>query len=144
MRGSNRFAVDIGGTFTDLISWDAGTSELRVRKTSTTAEPGDGVLEVLRKEGVDLASASLFVHGTTLGLNALLQGRGARTGLITTAGFRDVLEIGRIDRPHMYDILYEKPPPLVARPLRLEVRERLDAKGEALVPLSQEDVVDAV
>ena len=77
MSGSNRFAVDIGGTFTDLIVWEEGSSELRLRKTSTTAEPGDGVLEVLAKEAVDPAQAGLFVHGTTLCLNALLQGRGA-------------------------------------------------------------------
>jgi N-methylhydantoinase A len=139
-----RFAVDVGGTFTDLIAWDSITGHIRTNKSSTTADPSQGVLDVLAKDGLPLHAAQLFVHGTTLGINAVLQKKGARTGLITTRGFRDVLEIGRIDRPFMYDILYEKPPALVPRPLRLEVDERMDARGNVLRPLNEGDVRRAI
>jgi N-methylhydantoinase A len=135
-----RFAIDVGGTFTDLIAWDSDTGEMRTNKASTTPDPSLGVLDVLGKEGLPLATAQLFIHGTTLGINAVLQKKGARTGLITTKGFRDVLEIARIDRPYMYDILYQKPPALVPRPLRLEADERMDARGNVLRPLNSEDV----
>ena len=135
-----RFAIDVGGTFTDLIAWDSDTGEMRSNKASTTPDPSLGVLDVLSKEGLPLETAQLFIHGTTLGINAVLQKKGARTGLITTKGFRDVLEIARIDRPYMYDILYQKPPALVPRPLRLEADERMDARGNVLRPLNTEDV----
>lgn len=139
-----RFAVDVGGTFTDLIVWDESTGQIRSNKVSTTVEASQGVLELIKKDGVSLDEADLFVHGMTLGLNAVLQKKGARTGLITTRGFRDVLEIARLDRPAMYDMLYKKPPVLVPRPLRLEVGERMDARGNILSPLRTEDVLSAV
>ncbi len=138
-----RFSVDIGGTFTDLIVWDTATGTIRTNKSSTTPDPSRGVIDVLKKEGLDLETAEMFIHGTTLGLNAIIQKKGARTGLITTRGFRDVLEIGRLDRPNMYDMLYHKPPVIVPRHLRLEVGERLNAKGEVLTPLNTDDVVNA-
>lgn len=139
-----RFAIDVGGTFTDLISWNAETGQTQISKSSTTSNPSQGVLEVLRRGGLALTDAHLFVHGTTLGLNALLQKKGARTGLITTRGFRDVLEIARFDRPYMYDILYQKTPALVPRPLRMEVDERMDAQGKVLRLLRSDDVLRAI
>ncbi len=138
-----RFSVDIGGTFTDLTVWDTATGAIRTNKSSTTPDPSRGVIDVLKKEGLDLETAEMFIHGTTLGLNAIIQKKGAQTGLITTRGFRDVLEIGRLDRPNMYDMLYRKPPVIVPRHLRLEVAERLNAKGEVLTQLDTGDVVKA-
>jgi len=139
-----RFAVDVGGTFTDLISWDLQSGEIRSNKTLTAAEPSQGVLEVIRKHKLPLRDVNLFVHGTTLGINAVLQKKGARTGLITTKGFRDVLEIARMDRPDMYNITYQKPPTLVPRQLRLEVEERIDAHGTILRPLDRAGVLEAI
>ncbi len=139
-----RFAVDVGGTFTDLISWDLRSGEIRTNKALTTVEASQGVLDVIRKDRLPLPDANLFVHGTTLGINAVLQKKGACTGLITTKGFRDVLEIARMDRPDMYDILYHKPPTLVPRQLRLEVEERMDARGNVLRPLNFDGVRAAI
>lgn len=139
-----RFAVDVGGTFTDLISWDLRSGEIRSNKTLTTIEPSQGVLEVIRKDKLPLRDVNLFVHGTTLGINAVLEKKGARTGLITTKGFRDVLEIARMDRPDMYNILYQKPTALVPRHLRMEVEERINAHGNVLRPLERGDVIAAI
>lgn len=139
-----RFAVDVGGTFTDLITWDLRSGEVRSNKTLTQSEPSLGVLEVVCKEKLPLRDVHLFVHGTTLGINALLEKKGARTGLITTKGFRDVIEIARMDRPDMYNILYHKPPALVPRQLRMEVDERIDARGGVLRPLDRAGVVAAI
>ncbi len=139
-----RFAVDVGGTFTDLISWDHRTGEIRTNKALTAVEPSQGVLEVIRKDKLPLPEVNLFVHGTTLGINAVLQKKGARTGLITTRGFRDVLEIARMDRPDMYNITYQKPPTLVPRELRLEVDERINARGDILRPLDKSGVLHAL
>lgn len=134
-----RVAVDIGGTFTDLVCLDERSGQLGFEKTQTTPpDPALGVMAAIHQGGLELDRVGLFIHGTTLGLNALLEGKGAQTGLITTEGFRDVLEIGRLDRPHMYDILYRKPPPLVPRYLRREARERLNYRGEVLVPLDED------
>src|SRR4029453_9093372 len=87
--------------------------------------------------GARLADTRLVIHGTTIGINALLEGKGARTGLITTGGFRDVLEIGRGNFLRMYDVLYRRPTPLVPRGRCLEVPERLSARGDVLVPLDE-------
>jgi len=134
----SRVAVDIGGTFTDLVFLDERTGKMEFEKTQTTPEdPARGVMVSVEKAQVQLDQVGLFIHGTTLGLNALLENKGARTALITTKGFRDVLEIGRLDRPQMYDILYRKPLPLVPRYLRREVRERINYRGEVLVPLDE-------
>ena len=133
-----RLAVDIGGTFTDLVTLDEQSRKMRFEKTESTPDsPARGVMNSIAKGRLDLAQVHLFIHGTTLGLNALLENKGARTALITTRGFRDVLEIGRLDRPHMYDILYRKPPLLVRRQLRCEVTERVNHRGEVLVPLDE-------
>ena len=133
-----RIGVDIGGTFTDLVALDEATGA--VVNTKALSTPRDllaGVLRCVDQTGVRLADCRLLIHGTTIAINALLEGTGARTGLLTTEGFRDVLEIGRGDFLRMYDVLYRRPAPLVPRGRRLEVPERLDARGAVLVPLDE-------
>jgi N-methylhydantoinase A len=139
---SARVAVDIGGTFTDLVCLDE-RGEVKVAKASTTPRRfDDGVMDVLAD--ADAGAISFLAHGTTVIINALTERRGARTGLITTRGFRDVLEIARSNRPDLYNLLYEKPRPFVARRLRVEVTERVSYRGEELVPLEEDDVRAAV
>ena len=140
-----RVASDIGGTFTDLVYLDEASGETGVFKTSTT--PHDfarAVLLTLRKAGFELPATRFFIHGSTVVINALTERKGARTGLITTSGFRDVLEITRANRPDLYNMYYTKPKPFVPRQFRLEVRERMNCRGEELLPLNQEDVRKAV
>ena len=142
-----RVGVDIGGTFTDVA---LETPERRfTEKILTTAQaPEAGVLAALRsviaKAGVEAGEVGLIVHGTTLATNALIERKGARTALLTTEGFRDVLEIRHENRFEQYDINIDLPPPLVPRRLRLPVRERIDAQGEVLVPLDEPSVVRAI
>jgi N-methylhydantoinase A len=139
-----RIGVDIGGTFTDLVALDEATGTVVNAKTlSTPAALLDGVLRCADEARVSLADCRLVIHGTTIGINALLEGKGARTGLLTTQGFRDVLEIGRGNFLRMYDVLYRRPPALVPRGHRLEVTERLSARGEILVPLDERTVREA-
>lgn len=141
---SHRLAgVDVGGTFTDLLFLDQASGEVRLAKVPTT--PGNqafGVLEALERAGVDLAALDLLVHGTTTTTNALLERKLAPTGLITTRGFRDVLELGRRTRPKPYGLTgwFE---PLIPRELRLEVPERMDADGRVVVPLDEDAVETA-
>ena len=138
---SRSLAVDIGGTFTDLVLFDPETRELRVAKSSSSPDAlADGVLACLASAGVELATVEFFVHGTTVGLNAILEGKGVPTGMVTTRGFRDVYAIGRMDKPDMYSYVYEKPRPLAPRDLVFEVDERIDAFGEVLAPLDAADV----
>jgi N-methylhydantoinase A len=135
-----RIAIDIGGTFTDITYIDEDSMELLVDKVETT--PGDlsqGVIDAITKLDCDIREVNVVVHGTTVGMNTLIQRNGARVGLITTKGFRDVYEIARGDRPEMYDFLYKKPKPLVPRNLRVEVEERVDYAGRILEKLSEED-----
>jgi N-methylhydantoinase A len=144
---ATRIGVDIGGTFTDLIFYDDRTGEVRVAKTATTPQAlEEGVLEAVESSvPSDLVRESqLFMHGTTIGLNALLEAKGARTGLLCTAGFRDSLEIRRADRDVMYDLMWRQPPPLVRRRFRVPVRERVRADGEVLVPLEAGDISAAL
>ncbi len=111
-----RIGVDIGGTFTDLVALDETTGAVVTTKAlSTPRELLEGVLRCVDQAGVRLADCRFVIHGTTIGINALLELKGARTGLITTEGFRDVLEIGRGDFLKMYDVLYRRPEPLVPR-----------------------------
>ena len=135
-----RLGVDIGGTFTDLVWVDDATGEVRVGKLLTTPkDPAQaveqGVLRVLEEAGAAPAAVGALIHGTTLATNALIERKGARTGLLTTAGFRDALEIGREGRYDMYDLFIDPPAPLVPRHLRLEVDERLEADGSVRRPL---------
>jgi N-methylhydantoinase A len=134
--------VDTGGTFTDFVVLRDGA--LRVHKVlSTPDNPARAILQGLHELGVadDLA---VLVHGSTVATNAVLEHKGVATGLITTAGFRDVLEIGRQTRPKLYDLRVEKQPPLVPRALRFEVGERLDERGGVLTPLDEASVAEAI
>ena len=146
---SNRLAADIGGTFTDLVLLDTD-GQLHVEKTSST--PGDfkkGVLDGVDKllesvahgfdDGtkIDLSDVEYFVHGATVVLNALIERKLPTTALVTTAGFRDVLEIMRTNNPYMYDLKWEKPKPLIPRHLRFEVAERVQHTGEVWQPLDE-------
>jgi N-methylhydantoinase A len=138
---SLRTATDIGGTFTDLVAVDEQTGALIVGKAPTTpADLPRGVLDAVAAAGVSLEAVAELVHGTTVVINALTERRGARTALVTTKGFRDVLEIGRGNRPDMYNLVSRKPLPFVARRHRFEVRERVDRRGNVLVPLDLADV----
>jgi N-methylhydantoinase A len=136
-----RIGVDIGGTFTDLVALDEATGTVvNAKALSTPSGLLDGVLRCAEQAGVALAECRLMIHGTTIGINALVEGKGARTGLLTTDGFRDVLEIGRGNFLRMYDVLYRRPPSLVPRGRRLEVAERMSARGEVLVALDEAGV----
>lgn len=140
-----RVASDIGGTFTDLAYLDEESGEVGTAKVSTTPSAyAKGVVETLRKAELSVSDTSYFVHGSTVIINALTERKGVKTGLITTKGFRDVLEIGRANRPDIYNMYYTKPPPFVPRYLRLEAEERVNYKGEVLTPLNDADVRSAV
>ena len=147
--GRYRAGVDIGGTFTDLLLLDEQTGEMIIGKILTT--PGDpsaavihGLQALLAERQLDPATVSATIHGTTLITNAIIERKGAKTGLITTQGFRDALEIGREKRYDIYDIFLENPPPLVPRALRREVDERLDETGRVLIPLNRMEVLVVV
>lgn len=144
-----RIGVDSGGTFCDVCLFDDTTGHVAVWKVSSTpADPSlgisQGVEQGLRQVGTDAGAVAYFGHGTTVGTNALIQHRGVKTGLITTDGFRDLLEIGRQKRPDLYDQHTEKPPTLVSRDLRLEVAERLRHDGTVEIPLDQDGFRAAV
>jgi N-methylhydantoinase A len=137
-----RISVDVGGTFTDVVTLDPASGDLRLEKVETVPRnPASGVLEGFRKAEVSFEEIDYFVHGTTLGLNALLTRTGSQVAIITTKGFRDVYELGRTDRDAMYDFKYRKPESLVPRYLRLEVTERLDYQGNVLTPFDHEEAV---
>ena len=132
----SRVAVDVGGTFMDFVLLDETTGEVRIEKEASIPEElANQFLIGISRFGVDLASLDQIFHGMTVGVNALVQEKGARVGLITTKGFRDVLELGRGNRKEVYNYLYKGPPPLVERYLRREVAERLNAKGEVITPI---------
>lgn len=140
-----RVASDIGGTFTDLVCLDEQTGRMSVGKASTTPKNfAEGVVQTLKKAELKVSDTSFFVHGSTIVINALTERKGAKTGLITTKGFRDVLEITRANRPDLYNMYYTKPKPFVVRQYRLEVTERVNYKGEVLVPLKEKEVKQAV
>ena len=132
-----RIAVDIGGTFTDLVAVDDNGQVFRSKSLTTPDDLARGINDCLKGANIDVAGASFFVHGSTVTINAVLERKGARTGLITTQGFRDVYEIGRGNRPEGYNLFFKRPVPLVPRDLRLEVDERLYATGEVLTPLDE-------
>ena len=143
-----RVGVDIGGTFTDIVFLSAD-GRLHLKKVSSSSDNyaraiADGLSAVFAETGLRGGDVGEVSHGTTVASNAILEGRGARTGLITTKGFRDVLEIRRLRMPRLYDIAWEKPPPLVERYLRLEVAERTSARGEIHTALDPADVEQAL
>lgn len=146
-----RIGIDVGGTFTDVVLVDDQTGHIHYTKTLTTpANRAVGVMNALEKI-LEMVAAKAhqidyIVHGTTTGTNALIERKGARTGLITTEGFRDVLEIARIERPEagLYDIFVDLPAPLAPRYLRVEVNERVGAGGEVIRLLDEESVRQAI
>lgn len=144
---SARLSVDIGGTFTDLVLLRSDGVTFSAKVSSTPTAPEDavvtGMAEVLEAARLDPAALTEVLHGTTVGSNTLLQKLGARCGLITTRGFRDVLEIGRLRTPGMFDLTWDKPEPLVARRYRLEAAERVLADGAVMTPLAVGDVLAA-
>jgi len=141
----SRVGVDVGGTFTDIVWVDDDAFESRVEKVrSTPWSIGQAVLDAIDKIGVDLGGTTLFVHGTTAGINAIAQRKGSKVGLITTKGFEDVLEMGRGNRKELYNYLWKKPDPLVPRHLRLGLDERTSYLGEILRPVREEEVVKII
>ena len=143
-----RVGVDIGGTFTDIVLLDAG-GRIHTKKVSSSVDDYaraivDGLGELFGETGLGGGDLAEVLHGTTVASNAILELKGARTGLITTTGFRDVLEIRRIRMPKLYDLSWEKPVPLVERYLRMEVDERVDAHGTVLEPLDTAQVERAL
>lgn len=138
-----RIGTDIGGTFTDIVWVNDHTGEIRADKAATTpADVVQGVMAAYAKTDVEADAVGQFIHGSTVATNALVTQRGAVTGLITTKGFRDILEIRRIDRPdeHIYNIFWEKPKPLVPRRRRLEISARMMFDGTVLEPVEETEV----
>jgi len=135
-----RLAADIGGTFTDIVL-ETGRKRYSGKVLTTTQAPELGVIEgieqVLNDAGVALGDVGVLIHGTTLATNALIERKGARTAFITTEGFRDIVETGYEKRFDHYDLMIDRPVPLVPRTLRFEIRERLSADGDVLVPLDE-------
>src|SRR2546427_9744231 len=131
--------VDVGGTFTDVVL-QAGDRLSIAKVPSTPGDQAAGVLDGVRRLGVAAAELTRFAHGTTVATNAVLEGRGARTVLVTTEGFRDLLEIGRQHRPNLYDLFADRTPPVVPRELVVEAPERVAADGRVLRPLDADAV----
>src|SRR3984893_4157478 len=147
MTAPNRYRIgfDIGGTFTDFILLDTQRNDIRLHKCLTTPQDPsvgalEGLTELLQAANLTLADIGDVVHGTTLVTNALIERSGARLGLITTSGFRDILEMGTEQRYDIYDLFLQYPDPLVPRRRRLEVPERMDRDGNTIVPLDLEAV----
>ena len=143
---SNRLAVDIGGTFVDAIEFNLDTGALRLEKDFTTPKDAStGVLSSIDLLGSELSNIETFIHGTTLGLNTVIERKGAMTGIITNEGFEDIFEIGRYDRQRdlMYSLSYERQEILVRKRYRRGVPGRLNADGEELVPLDENAVITA-
>lgn len=139
-----RIAADIGGTFTDL-TFEGDDGEFRTAKTLTTpSDHATGIMNGLDRLDVDMSDVDVFVHGSTIAINAVLQRVGAETALITTEGFRDSYEIGRGNRSEPYNLLFEKPVPLVPRRRRFEVTERMTADGAIRTPLDLDAARDLV
>jgi N-methylhydantoinase A len=143
-----RIGIDIGGTFTDLVMVGADGTVATHKVSSTVDDFSRGIMvgltTLLEEQGVRPSDIGTVVHGTTVATNAILEGTGARTALITTAGFRDVLELRRSRIPELYNLFYQKPAPLVPRRLRIEVIERVGANGEVRRPLDAGSVAAAV
>jgi len=136
-----RLAADIGGTFTDIVAFDEKTGSLLLGKAlSTPARLVDGISHGMERAGASFAGAEAFLHGSTIAINTMLERTGAKAALLTTEGFRDVYEIGRINRPDAYNLYFRKHVPLIERALRFEVRERITAEGEIYVALDESSV----
>ncbi|MES0076685.1 hydantoinase/oxoprolinase family protein [Mesorhizobium sp. M0058] len=143
---ATRVGVDVGGTFTDLIFYDDTTGEVWPAKVSTTSsDPVEGVASAIAEAipARALREAAYFIHATTVPLNALLERKGPKLALLTTRGFRDVLEARRGDREDAYNLFWTPPSPLVPRRLRIPITERMTADGAILTPLDKKDVIEA-
>ncbi|MDQ3639818.1 MAG: hydantoinase/oxoprolinase family protein, partial [Actinomycetota bacterium] len=138
-----RLGVDVGGTFTDLVALSAEGALITAKVPSTPQDQSEGVMNAIDASEVDPDAVIALAHGMTVATNALLERRGARTALVTTEGFRDVLEIARQNRPSLYDLTQNRPPPLVPRELRFTVKERMGPEGEILA-LNEESLKEAV
>jgi N-methylhydantoinase A len=140
--GETRLGIDVGGTFTDLVALSEGTL-VTAKVPSTPRDQSEGVMNAIGAADVEAASVGALAHGMTVATNALLERRGARMALVTTEGFRDVLEIARQNRASLYDLAMDRPPPLVPRELRFTVKERMGPEGE-IEPLDEESLQGAV
>src|SRR5689334_5760293 len=142
-----RVGVDIGGTFTDIVFLGDNGERITKKVSSTVGDYAkaivDGLAQVMDECGIDGSQIMELLHGTTVASNAILELKGARTGLITTRGFRDVFEIRTLRMPRLYDMSWTKPPPLVERRLRAEVTERVNAQGGIDTPLDEASVAEA-
>src|SRR6185312_16256689 len=137
-------AIDIGGTFTDLVGFDAKASRFVEAKSLTTPrELTQGVLDCIRKSGLDAGAIDELIHGSTIAINTLIERKGAKTGLIVTAGTRDVYIIGRGNRPESYNLFFHRHQPLARRRHTREVRERVLASGAVHEPLDRAGVEEA-
>ena len=143
-----RLGVDVGGTFTDLV---LATEDGRIASRKVLSTSGNyaeaifgGIRDVLEEAGIAGNGVAQLIHGTTVATNAIIERRGARTGLVTTEGFRDLLEIGRLRPMRLYDMDQERPAPLVRRRWRFEVAERLDYRGEVIRPLDRDSLAQAI
>jgi N-methylhydantoinase A len=140
-----RLSADVGGTFTDVASFDEPTGKLMLGKTLTTHQRlVTGIETGVEKAGASFPQAQLFLHGTTVAINTILERTGAPCALLTTQGFRDIYEIGRVNRPEAYNLFFQKHKPLIDRDLRFDIRERCDAQGRVLIPLDEQQVLDTV
>ena len=142
---SIRLAADVGGTFTDVTAFDETTGELKLGKTLTTpARLVTGIEQGVVRAGASFEAARLFLHGTTVAINTILERSGTRCALLTTQGFRDIYEIGRVNRPESYNLSFRRHEPLIGRDLRFEINERIDAQGRVLIKLDEAQVRSAV
>lgn len=139
-----RVATDIGGTFTDLVAVDDQGKTILTKSHTTPPNFEEGVIKVIQKSGVCPQEIKDFIHGTTTIINALTERKGAKTALITTKGFRDVLEIARCNRPDLFNMVFAKPRPFIPRYLRQEVEERVSFDGKIITPLNEDDIRTAV
>src|SRR6202142_4231050 len=141
-QGRLRLEAEIGGTFSEIVVFEQKTGKRTFGKAlSTPAHLVEGISTGVAKAGSDYRSAGLFLHGSTIAINTMLERTGARTALVITQGFRDVYEIGRINRPDAYNLYFRKHVPLIERALRFEVDERMLAEGEPLTPLKDKEIV---
>ena len=144
-----RVGVDIGGTFTDVALVNEADGQIGITKVLTTPRDfGEGVVQALdialRENGVEAEEVTLLSHATTVVTNAILEGKGARTVMVSTRGFRDVLEIRRSARADLYDLFQDPPGVLVPRHCRLEITERIDASGNVVTPLDESEIDNIV
>ena len=140
--GGLRLAADIGGTFTDIVAFDPETGTLGLGKAlSTPSHLVEGIAAGMARAGVGYRDAALFLHGSTIAINTMLERTGARAALVVTRGFRDIYEIGRVNRPDSYNLFFKKHVPLIERAMCFEITERMLAEGEVLTPLDEDEVL---